>query len=169
MEAVLIALLVVAGIVGLFFLVKFIKFLFSHDLISKILSIVNAAISMLISIPIFLFVLPDTGDDLAYKIFIICVPTFFATLAWLFFMGEEIFDVTWDEQTYDVEAVNDSTVRVSPHWVGGFFSNFLGAFAIIGVAYFFLSFWQPIFFIPPLLVVILDIASLVKRKRRRRG
>ena len=167
MEAVLIALLVVAGVVGLFFLVKFIKFLFSHDLISKILSIVNAAISMLISIPIFLFSLPDTGDDLMAKIMFICFPTFFATLAWLFFMGEEIFEVTWDQHTYDCEWTSDTTVEVSPHWVGGFLSNFLGAFAIIGVAYFFLSFWQPIFFIPPLLVIILDIASLVKRKRRR--
>lgn len=169
MEAVLIALLVIAGIVGLFFLVKFIKFLFTHDLISKILSIVNAAISMLISIPIFLFSLSETEDDLILRIWFICIPTFFATLAWLFFMGEEIFEVTWDQHTYDCEWTSDSTVEVSPHWVGGFLSNFLGAFAIIGVAYFFLCFWQPIFFIPPLLVVILDIASLVKRKRRRRG
>lgn len=163
MSAFLIALLVIAGAVALFFIVKFIKFLFIHEVISKILSIVNAVLAMLISIPVYHSLAEAKNLDLMEIIGYIIFPVFLMTLAWLFFMGEEIFDVTWDEQTYDVEAVNDSTVRVSPHWVGGFFSNFIGAFLFVGAAYLFIRGWQPIFFILPLFVLVLDIVFLVKR------
>ncbi len=108
MNAFVIALLVIAGAVALFLIVKFIKFLFIHEVISKILSIVNAVLAMLISIPVYHSLAEANDLNLMEMIGYIFLPVFLMTLAWLFFMGEEIFDVTWDEETYDVEAVTDA-------------------------------------------------------------
>ncbi len=59
-------------------------------------------------------------------------------------------------------------MRISPHWVGGFFANFMGAFLTVGAAYLFLSGWQPIFFILPLFVIIFDIIDCVKMAKKKK-
>jgi hypothetical protein len=108
-------------IIAIIFAVKFVVFLFTNYLISRILSIVISLAQIIMA-----FGISGKVDMLGDFMFSAIVLT---ALAWLFFIGPNVFDIEWDG-SFDIRETF-SGYRATPHMTGGFISNAIGALIII--------------------------------------
>lgn len=126
MELIGSALGIILLIIIIILIVKFIRFLFLNWLVSRILSMLTAFISLVVT--------------LAGANFWACV--ILTAASWCFYIGPVIFDVEYDG-TYSIDW--NSTydhATVTPRTTGGFFFNVIiavvvvsGAYAILGSEY----------------------------------
>lgn len=112
------ALGIIAIIVVIVLIVKFIRFLFLNYILSRILSTVAALVSVVMAL-------------IGFNV-IGCIIA--SVLAWCFFIGPIIFDVTYDG-TVTYTKVSDTVWEGKANKSGGFFSNVIGAFVVIGILY----------------------------------
>lgn len=132
-------------IIGIAFVILM-RFLFLNWLMSRILCIVAAIISIIAAVP--------NGYEL--------VSVFMTALSWCFFIGPVIFDVEYDG-TYTGRWNSDYTeLHITPNQKGGFWANSIGA--LIVTAFIYLGIgpsFRAIFFIVPLLLIGIDTWSLL--------
>ena len=135
------ALGIIAIIVVIFLIIKFIRFLFLNYIVSRILSTVSALVSVIMALMEFDVV----GCIIA------------SVLAWCFFIGPVIFDVTYDGMvTY--RRISDDVWEGKANKSGGFFSNVIGAFVVIGLLYAFAAQEYPVIMVVvPLGILLINL------------
>ena len=127
MEFILPALGVILLIFIVVMIVRFVKFIFTNYLVSRILSLVCGVISLIFAFPTMGAL--ASGDT--YEMAMVCILA--SVFQWLFYIGPVVFDVEWDgtwrftETSYGYEA--------TPNMTGGFIANFIGAAIIAFIAY----------------------------------
>ena len=135
------ALGIIALIVVIILVVRFIRFLFLNYIISRILSTVAAILSLIFAL---------AGFNV-----IACIVA--SVLAWCFFIGPVIFDVTYDG-TVSYRKISDGHWEKKANTSGGFFGNVIGATLVIGFLYFLVGQEFPvIMFVIPLAIILMNI------------
>lgn len=131
-------------IIGVVLAIKFVRFLFLNWLISRILSLVAAFISL---------ILPLFGTNMWACIVL-------SAASWCFLIGPVIFDVDYDFTKWDVlDRDSDGYIKtIGPQKSGGFIGNAVGALAISAAIY--IIFGEPypmVYILLPLLLVLLNL------------
>ena len=144
-----VALIAVAVIVVVALLIIFIRFLFLSYIISRILSFGCAIAAFIMAF----FIAKGTGG-----MGILLADIIISTLAYMFWIGPVIFDVEWDG-SFDIDFDRG---ELTPRTTGGFFMNTVSSLILVGGLYLFLGGDFPaIFFIIPILELILNVGLLI--------
>ena len=154
MEAIGTAIGVVFLIVAIILIVKFVKMLFTSDIISRVLSMACTLICLIAGIVSCL-----SGDEPPAGALWTGMVT--AVFGWLFFIGPVVFDIEWDG-TYKIDWDRG---EVRPGWRGGFIMNFIGAALVIFFLYGMLGQDFPsIYVIVPICIGLLNAWSVLKSR-----
>ena len=156
MDAFLIALAVVGGIIVIVLVLKFIRFLFTCFVVSRFLSFACIIVAM-----IFGGFVVSSADSGTLSLDAVAGSFITTVFAWMFFIGPVVFDVEWDGSfTLDFD-----TGDLTPNTVGGFFFNLFIAAVGAALLYFFLGdSFLPIFFVVPILLLIGNVIMIIKMR-----
>ena len=142
MELISTAFCIIALVVAIMLVVKFVRFLFLNWIVSRILSTATAFIALFVT-------LSGAG-------FWTCV--LLTAASWCFFIGPIIFDVEYDG-TYSVNWNSSyDHANVTPNKTGGFFFNVIMAIAVVAIVYvIFGSEYPVVYILLPLGMFVLNV------------
>lgn len=151
---------VILLIVMIVLIVKFVIFIFTNWMISRILCFVCGGIALLCAFPVAGSMAANGMGD-GNPLGIVCmIATIFE---WLFYIGPVVFDVEWDGTYSITETWNGYEVR--PNQTGGFIANFITAAIIVFIAYGAIGPEFPaIFFILPIGVGLLNLSTFMRTR-----
>ena len=156
MDVFLGALGIIAGIVIIILIIKFIIFLFTNFLISRILCTVLSLIALFMGFSI--TGSSDPGETVMADVIV-------TTFAWLFYIGPVVFDVHWTG-SWDISETW-SGYSVTPRMTGGFFGNLIGAGIVVFICYGMLAMDIPaLFFVLPIGILLLNAIAFFNAFRR---
>ena len=150
---IIIAALILGGIVLLILLIKFIKFLFTSFLVSRLLSFVASITGFILAF----FV--DYGTE-----GITIASVVLAALSWLFFIGPAVCEVEWDGTFwFDFE-----TGHITPGQTLGLIGNAIVSAIIFFFIYAFGSamLFKVVFYLVPMALFLLNIGTIIWFNRR---
>jgi len=138
----------IIAILVIVLIIKFVMFLFTNYITSRILGTIAG-----------IWAIVNAWTNPKETLLTLILTTF----SWLFFIGPTVFDVEWDV-SWDITSTSDGW-HASPHMVGGFVSNAIGAFLVSCIPLLFGS--DPITIsVVPIIVLILNIVSFLLIFRR---
>ena len=150
-----IALGIIIAIVVVILLLKFVRFLFTGVLVSRILSIGTGIAALVMAFKI---------ANGAQETFTACAiaSTILTSLSWLFCIGPVVFDVEWDGTfNYDV-----GQSKLEPNMIGGFLFNAFIALLISGGAYAIFGTDSPVvFFLLPIALLFINAIFVIRMLR----
>lgn len=154
------ALLAIAGIVGVFLLIKFIFFLFMSYPISRIISLAMGVVGIIVGWPLMMAGFAEEQLDNALILGLILCASF--TLQWMFFMGPAVFDEEWDG-TWTISEGLFGSLDATPNMNGGIIGHFIGALIAAVVCFCIIGLGFPVIFVAlPILLMLITVIGFLK-------
>lgn len=154
------ALLAILGIVGIFFVIKFVMFLFMSYPVSRLISLALGVVGVLAGWPL---MIAGFAEEVAENGLILILVLYGAfTLQWMFFMGPAVFDEEWDG-TWSVSEGWFGSIDVTPNMNGGIIGHFIGALIAAVVCFGIIGTGFPMILVAlPILLMVITIIGFLK-------
>ncbi len=161
MEEYIIPALSIIGVIVAFFLaVKFLVFLFSSYLISRIISLGMGVTCIVVGWPL---MMAGFAEEVAENGLILILVLYGAfVLQWMFFMGPAVFDEEWDG-TWSVSEGLFGSFDVTPNMSGGIIGHLIGALVAAVVCFGIIGTGFPAMLVAlPILLMLITVIGFLK-------